>query len=185
MNYSRMLDRLELKRSHAVELKRQFKSSLLRAKGIVKDAETVQGIIQSMCLSIQKDMHEKVANVVTKCLQAVFDRPYEFRIEFEKKRGNTEARFVFHRDGNDYDPLTECGGGVLDVAVVGLRLAKLLMSHPKPRNVLFMDEPFRHLDKNAPERVTRLITELSKEFGIQIVQITHNPLLEAGKGIRL
>ncbi len=185
MQISKIIDRLYQDRQSALKEKKRLRSKLDTAKRHVTTCVTVQGIIQSVSLSVQKDMHEKIANVVTRCLQTVFPDPYEFQIIFDKKRGKTEARLVFVRNGEEYDPLDESGGGCIDVATLGLSIATLLLADPKPEPILFLDEPFKYLDKDSPEKVVMLLEQLSREFKIQIVQSTHNPALVCGKEIRL
>src|ERR1700748_1657063 len=58
-----------------------------------------QEILQHLAQAVQQQAHQKIAEVVTSCFEAVFDDPYSFHIEFERKRGKTEARLKFKRGG--------------------------------------------------------------------------------------
>ena len=150
-----------------------------------KAAEEAQKIVQVFCQSVQEKTFGRISRVVSDCLKAVFSDPYEFKIILDKKRGKAEARLVFVRDGEEFDPTTECGGGVLDVAAFTLRLATLRPFAGKVRQVLFADEPFKHVSRNHSKRLALLLETLSKEMGIQFVIITHNPDLICGKVIEL
>lgn len=66
---------------------------------------------------------------------------------------------------------------MLDVAAFGLRLACLMLSRPRPARVLVLDEPFKFVSSSYRENLVALLTELSDEFGLQIVLITHLPEL--------
>lgn len=143
-----------------------------------------------MAEGVQQRAHRQIAGVVSRCLTAVFDRPYSFRIAFEKKRGRTEAvlRFTRREKGVgrvDVDPADGAGGGVLDVAAFALRLACLMLTRPRPRRVLFLDEPFRHVSRNYRDRVRQLLETLSREMELQIIFITHDQELVAGRLIEL
>lgn len=142
-------------------------------------------IAQAVGESIQRKAHEHVAGLVTRCLEAVFDDPYTFVIRFEKKRNRTEARPVFLRGDDEVDPLTAAGGGVVDVAAFALRLAVLLLKHPKPRRLVVMDEPMKMLSADYVPRVAQLLQALSSELGFQFLIVTHNESLAIGKVIRI
>lgn len=150
-----------------------------------KAIERAQAIAQEVAASVQHQAHRRIADMVSRCLAAVFDNPYTFRIRFERKRGKTEARLELERDGHPLDALSETGGGVVDVAAFALRLACLLMQRPPLRRLLVLDEPFKHLSPNYRPRVRELLITLSEELGVQIVMVTQDNELEAGQVLRL
>lgn len=151
----------------------------------IKAIQEAQQIIQVVASTIQNKAQERVASIVSRCLELVFDNPYEFRIAFEEKRGKTEARLYFQRDELEVDPLTASGGGVVDVAAFALRLSCLMLSIPPKRKVLVLDEPFRFVSREYRSRVRQMIETLSEEMGIQFVMVTHDPVLRIGKVIEL
>lgn len=148
-------------------------------------AEESQRIIQTIATTIQEQAHSKIAAVVSKCLETVFDEPYQFKITFERKRGKTEARLTFLRDGLELDPLTASGGGVVDVAAFALRLACLVLSVPKKRRTLILDEPFKFLSKNYRSNIRKMLLSLSEEMSVQFIMVTHIPELECGRLIEI
>ncbi len=147
--------------------------------------EEAQGIAQVVAQQVQQEAHNQIAGVVTKCLEAVFDEPYEFKIHFEKKRGRTEASLIFERDGLEIDPLTASGGGVVDVAAFALRLSCIMLSKPTLRRVLIMDEPFKFISDEFKERVRILLETLSKDMGVQFIMVTHIDELKTGNIIEV
>lgn len=151
----------------------------------IEDLLQAQSIAQSVAQTIQQKAHVQIASVVSRCLESVFDEPYLFKILFEQKRGKTEAKLVFERDGMEVDPLTASGGGVIDVASFALRLSCLMLSKPKLRRVLVMDEPFKFVSQGYRENVKSMLEELSKELKIQIIFVTHIEELVTGKVITL
>ena len=167
------------------EMKRE-EEAVREARQKLSTAKKTQRILQSVAKSIQQRMHLQIAGIVTRCI-SIFDNPYEFKIIFDKKRGKTEAKFVFERDGLQLSASDGIGGGVLDVAAFALRLACLLIQKPKKRRILIMDEPFRFVsEKNSyREKVVGLIETLAAELRIQFVFVTHDPLMEMGRVIHI
>lgn len=160
--------------------------SLKASEQHLEDVQEAQKLLQGVAQTIQQEVHKNISEIVSRCLAAVFPQPYEFRIDFERKRGKTEARLVFTRDGNEYDPLRGTGGGVVDVAAFALRLACLVLSKPKPRQLLILDEPFKNVHgEGNRERCAKLLEVLSKEMGVQLIIVTGLEWLKIGEVIEL
>lgn len=134
---------------------------------------------QEIAQSIEQAVHDKVAKVVSECLSAIFDDPYEFRILFDKKRSKTEATLVFVRDGLELDSMTAAGGGVVDVAAFALRVACLVVKNDS--KVLILDEPFKFLSEDLHQHLPLLLKHLSDSLGIQFVVVTHLDSLRIGR----
>ena len=166
---------------------KQEELALKEAEQKEQDCLEVQKIIQEVAEKVQRQAHVQIAEVVTRCLNAVFDDPYEFKIDFAKKRGKTEAQLKFTRNGQEIDPIDGAGGGVLDVASFALRLACVLMHRPKLRNIMILDEPFRFVSKlgHYRERIRALLETLSVEMDMQFLIVTHDPELQIGKVIEI
>lgn len=171
----------------AKEVVRKQRKMLKEAEKNLKVCLEAQEFIQAAASKMQEQMHKGISAIVTKCLEMIFDHPYTFVIHFDKKRGKTEARMVFvDRDsGEEIDPVSESGGGVVDVASFALRLAAMVMMKPKPRQALLLDEPLKFLSKNYRPRVRDLLESLSEDLGIQIIMITHDEDLISGKVVRI
>lgn len=148
-------------------------------------AGKAQAILQMAAQQVQQQAHTAIAEVVSRCLEAVFDEPYEFRITFERKRGKTDAVLTFVREGLELDPMTASGGGVVDVAAFALRLACLLLSRPAGRRLLVLDEPFRFVSSEYRPRVRNMLEMLAREMDMQFVLVTHITELETGVILRL
>lgn len=143
------------------------------ARERVQVLQEAQQLAQAVAQQVQEQAHFKIANVVTRALQAVFDDPYVFHIVFERKRGRTEARLVFERDGQEIDPMDAAGGGVVDVASFALRLSCLLLSRPPVRKLLVLDEHFKFVHgKQERVRTKAFVEQVAKETGVQILLVT-------------
>jgi DNA repair exonuclease SbcCD ATPase subunit len=157
------------------------RESLAQARKEQEALFEAKAIVQSIGLECQETCQKQIAYVVSRCLKAVFgESALRFELVFETKRGQTEARGIFvDTEGNHLDPLDSCGGGLLDVAAFGLRLACMMLSRPRPARVLVLDEPFKFVSSGYRENLVALLAELSEEFGLQVILITHLPELMA------
>lgn len=164
--------------------KKQSKSEQKELKRLttnLSDTEQAQSILQDTAQTIQNHAHQKIAEIVSSCLEGVFDEPYKFHIKFERRRGKTEAVLLFERQTALVDPLTASGGGVVDIAGFALRLASVLLSRPQRRRLIVLDEPFKFVDREHREKIADLLASLAKRLQIQFVMVTHFPELRCGK----
>lgn len=182
---SRAVQRLVTQRDTLALSRSQEAERLERSQRRLKHAQQAQEVLQLLAQAVQQKAHERIAHVVSSCLSAVFDDPYEFHIEFERKRGRTEASLRFRRRGLEVDPLTASGGGVVDVAAFALRIACLIMHRPRLSRVLVMDEPFKFVSAQYQEGVREMLEQISKEMKVQIVLVTHDLNLATGKVLEL
>lgn len=176
------IERYEQHRADAIRERKKLKE----AKDSYRAASAAQKLVQEVAAQVQTQAHERIATVVGRCLSSVFPNDgYGFAIRFDRKRGRTEARMVFLKDGEEVNPIEEDSGGVVDVAAFGLRIACLLLSMPKRRKLLVLDEPFKGVAANNVPAVATLLETLSRELGVQILLVTHCETLQVGKVIKL
>lgn len=173
------------KLDHTLQQIEDERRALRDAKHERESAREAQKVIQTVAQAIQTEAHGQIAGIVTKCLRSVFDLPYKFEIEFARKRGRTEAILKFVRGETSIDPMTAAGGGVIDVASFALRVACLILARPARRRVIIMDENFKFLSEEYRPRACKMLETLAEELGIQFIQVTHSPELQAGKVIEI
>lgn len=169
-------------------LRRQIEGERRALAGVsdqLQYAVQAQQILQSLAQTVQEKVHQRIVEVVSACLSAVFEEPYFFTIRFEKKRGRTEARLLFVRGELEVDPLTASGGGVVDVAAFALRVAALSLYRPPLSRVLVLDEPFRFVSEQYQPRIRAMLEEISQKIGMQLVMVTHNPIYATGTVLNL
>jgi DNA repair exonuclease SbcCD ATPase subunit len=186
-NLDRLLYAMRADRDGKAQFARNAKRAHREARRHRGWAEKARAVLQQVAQTVQERAHRQIQAVVSRCLAAVFENPYRFVVKFEKKRGKTEAVPVFVRGGHEYAPTDGVGGGVLDVAAFGLRIAEVLMQRPAGRRLLILDEPFKFpsLRKGYRERVRDLLLALATDLDFQIVVITHDPTFEIGSVINL
>lgn len=155
-------------------------------KAELEAAKKAQAIMQEAAERVQRRVHVQMAGLVSRCLKQVFgEEAYEFRVRFEKKRGKTEAKLLFARDGVERSPADETGLGQVDVAAFALRLACVLMQRPSGRRLLVLDEPFKWVSAEYRGRVRELLEGLSSELGVQIIMTTHAAELVCGSVVKI
>lgn len=145
-----------------------------------------QRLVQMASQRVQESAHGKIASVVTRCLRAVMDDPYEFSLKFVQRRGRTECDLLFLRGGREYDSGGgETSGLAMNVASFALRLACLMLARPKARRLLVLDEPMKDVNGRANQaRVCELLETLSEEMEVQMIIVSDN-WLKIGKIHRL
>ena len=180
-------DALVAKRMLYDELCVREKANHVRLEAEMDNVDKAREIVQVVSQQIQATVHERVANIVTDCLEAVFDDPYEFRIIFERRRNKTEAIIVFVRDDVELDdPMNQIGGGVVDVAAFALRLACLMLRRPAHRRLLVLDEPMKNVRGEVyRRRVATLLERLAKDLDMQILLNTDVPTFRLGTVVEM
>jgi ABC-type Mn2+/Zn2+ transport system ATPase subunit len=155
------------------------RKSLKKASRELKNALLAREIVQHVAQAIEQQIHTRLAGLVSRCLAAVFENPYTFKIVFDRKRGKTEARMTFVRGELEADPRSMSGGSVLHVAAFGCRLASLLLAKPRRRTLLLLDEPafMKSLANDNAARMKALIESLAAEMKVQIIMVSHDPRL--------
>jgi ABC-type thiamine transport system ATPase subunit len=163
----------------------EARDRLTQSEELLAAVEEARRIVQTVAQELQEQAHSAIAAVVSRCLSAVFEHPYTFRIDFVQRRGRTEADLIFERDGHVVDPKTASGGGVRDLAAFAIRLSCLMLRRPAARPVVFMDEPFKSPSPHYRERVKMLMETLTAELGFQFVFVTNIMELVSGNVLDL
>ena len=172
--YRNSIEQLKGKHINAVEQYNGLNMQLENFIALRADIEKIQFIIQEVGQKTQSELKIHISNIVTMALEAVFADPYQFKLDFVLKRGQTEAVIKFVRDGNEIDPLLASGGGVIDIASFALRIALWSISNPRPTNTLIFDEPFRFLSRELQPRAGEMMQQLCKKLNLQIILVTHS-----------
>lgn len=163
-----------------------MKEQMLKSEKLYKAKLEAQKWLQSIAQIVQQQVHDRISGVVSRCLEAVFDDPYEFKIFFEQKRGRTEARLAFVRNEQEYVPSDASGGGAIDVGAFALRLSCLVLTRPPLRRLLVLDEPFKNVNGvQYQERIGKMIEMITQELGVQIIMVTDDDWLKIGKVIEV
>ena len=166
---------LERRKGQQEQIERSIDRILLSIdenKKSLRTHEKAKGVIQQVGLKTQQQLSYNISEITSMALDAVLDDPYELELEFVERRNKTECDIYFVRDGIRIDPFSG-GGGAIDIASFALRVASWSMQTPRSRNVLILDEPFKHLKGEQTNRkMLDMVRELSKRLGIQIIMVS-------------
>jgi len=154
-----------------------IKADITRLKDEVDYTEKSRLIIQKVAKATQAELEYYISELVTLAFASVFPDPYEFGVAFEEKRGKTECRMRFLRNGHEVNPLSGSGGGPLDIATTTLQFT--IWSLNKTRAIIGLDEPFRFLSRDLQPKAGEMLKEVSKKLGLQILMVTHSEDLAA------
>ncbi len=134
--------------------------------------DTAREIARKVAKETQRKLEFRIADLVTLALSAVFEDPYGFSVEFVSRRGKTECDLWFIRDGQKLKPEESSGVGPVDIAAFALRVALWSLERSRKRNVLILDEPFKHLRGEEYQRkASQMVKEISDELGLQVIMV--------------
>lgn len=151
----------------------QTRQQYRNAKRGYSQHERALEIVKLVGLKTQKELEFHLAEPVSLGLAAVFDDPYQLVVNFQSKRGKTEAELFLERRNLKIPPIGFTGKGARDVTAFVLRPVYMSMQQEKVRPVLLLDEPFAGLKGNtANMRALELVKEISHELKIQIIMIS-------------
>jgi ABC-type uncharacterized transport system YnjBCD ATPase subunit len=135
--------------------------------------------VRTVGLATQQELQFHISDITSLALEAVFDDPYELKVEFVERRNKTECDLKFVRGDMEIDPMTASGVGAVDVASFALRIASWSMMRPRTRPTIILDEPFRFLSENYQDKASQMLKELSEKLGLQFIIVTHEQTLSS------
>jgi len=121
-----------------------------------------------------------VEQLVTMAIKSIFDRPFQFKVDFDLKRNKSEC-FLRIQEGEDEEPFIpkeELGGGMLDAISFSLRIVLWSLQNPRSCNTIFLDEPWKFIGQDELlDRAGSMLREISQRMNIQFIITTHQPKL--------
>ena len=180
MTIQDLRNKLEQQKGQKQQVERALstvQSELRESNRSLRRHEQAKEIIREVGLKTQQQLQFHISDIASLALEAVFPDPYTLSVEFVQRRNKTECDLSFTRGENKIDPLEASGGGAVDIAAFALRIASWSMNHPKTRNVIILDEPFRFLSEDMQEQASTMLKEISERLGIQFIIVTHEQTL--------
>jgi DNA repair exonuclease SbcCD ATPase subunit len=102
---------------------------------------------------------------------------YVINVEFGVKYNRTECNIELKQGDHLISLMDGSGGGIVDIASIGLRLVAWTLSKGKYFSTIILDEPFKHLSSVYLESASNMLKLLSDKLGLQIIMVTHIPEL--------
>ena len=127
----------------------------------------------------QQKVSNHIESLVTMAIQSVYDSNFTFHCDFDIKRNKSECILsIKEKDGRNFTPKDEDGGGILDVISTALRIVLWTMQEPRSINTFVLDEPGKFLgDLIEPFGV--FIKEVSRKLNIQFIIVSHDQRLKS------
>jgi len=172
MNYTEVLTKAEAERNYLTE---HLETIQIEKTKLISQSDNIlkaQVFFQTVAKQTQEKLQIHIEDITQAALDACFPDKYDFTVEFEIKRGKTEANlFLENGSGDAVDPMDSTGGGLIDIISYALRLAAWSLSHND--NVLLLDECFKFLSENLLPFAAELMKELTIKLKIQLILVTH------------
>ena len=152
--------------------------SVLDKREKYEDLIKARWVLTEVQQQTQQRFKDVVESLVTMAIKSVFDRPFKFELEFERKRNQMECHPIVKEIVGDqeriYDnPEDDMGGGILDIISFAFHIVLWSLEKPRSRNVFIMDEPMKNLGKLIVLG-GKVLKEISKKLHIQIILVTHD-----------
>jgi DNA repair exonuclease SbcCD ATPase subunit len=177
-DYRKLLNDRKASRNHWLVLEKKLAADRTVLDKEITEHTEAREIMNAVQLATQVTIKDFIEEIVSLGLKSVFGNQYGFKIEYEVKRSRSEATLYVTKNGQPYDAEASCGGGILDVAAFGLRVALFALANPKPESVLVLDEPGKWVSRgDLVGKFGQMLKEVSKMMGIQIIMISHDPAL--------
>lgn len=171
------------KKEKLLEQSKAFEMEILEINKNMELLEKVCILLQNTSEFARKQGKSQIENLVTKCLQYIFESNIKFTIEIEELRNKANAQFyvISENDGMEIKTRPELsrGGGVVDIVSLALRIAFLQIHKPRIEGPLILDEPAKHVSEDYIYNVGDFLKETSEMFNRQIIMVTHNQHLSA------
>jgi len=182
MTIQQLRQSLERQQGQKIQIEQsinQLKTDLTENKRSLRRHEQAREIVRTVGLATQQELQFHISDITSLALDAVFDDPYELKVEFVERRNKTECDLKFVRGDMEIDPMTASGVGAVDIASFALRIASWSMMRPRTRPTIILDEPFRFLSENYQDKASQMLKELSEKLGLQFIIVTHEQTLSS------
>lgn len=159
----------------------QIKETRGKLAAMEKDLDLYLNVVQLLqqTANYARDQAKaQIEDMVTKCLEYIFEKKIAFVINFQEIRNNPSAEFlissVFDDQTIETDPQSAHGGGIVDVLSLALRTAFLELQDPPFEGPLILDEPGKHVSADFIFNLGEFIKQSTLNFQRQIIMVTHN-----------
>lgn len=188
MNLSEIKTKVERLRGQRSQLQRQLKETKtlwVRSKRDAMASEEARAFLQVCSKETQDKLQYHITELGSMALEAVFGEGIKLGLEFEEKRGKTEAGLSFLRRSEDIwnntSPLEADSGGAADIAAFALRCSLWSLMRPRTESIIVLDEPFKNINDPSREmhrRAAEMVKEVSEKLDMQFIIVTAVPELE-------
>ena len=179
-NLEKILQFQKGKKSSLQKTINQLKRSIKVLEKRAKDTTKAKWVLTEVARITQDRFKEKVNDLVTLSVQSVFDRPFEFELQFVRQRNKFECVPIVREGDDEYVPKDDLGGSIIDLISFVFRVVlwSLQRAPDRSRPIFILDEPMKWVGKGETlRRAGHVLRELSHNLKFQLIIITHEPEL--------
>ena len=177
VNYRSLLEQKKGQKSQVDLSIKRYSYDFVKLQEQKQDLEQAQWIIQTVASETQSMLKFHIENLVSLALNSVFDEAYDFEIDMQLRRNQTECDIWFVRDGERINPLTASGGGAVDVASFALRIALWSLQPKRTRPIFILDEPAKNVSSFYQNKCSAMMKAVADKLGLQLIVVTHSESL--------
>lgn len=155
-----------------------------RLSDIKKETEILEKVsllFQMTAEYARNQAKAQIEDLVTRCLQYIFENDMEFVIEFDTNGSIPVGEFYIVSNYDGYtvknSPENSRGGGITDLISIALRISFLEIYKPYIYGPLILDEPGKHLSEDYIFNLGDFLKQTTRMFNRQIIMVTHNSSL--------
>lgn len=176
--YAMMVGELKALSTQKAELEKELESK----KQLLSDLELIRILLQRTADSAREKAKNLLENTTTIALQYVFGLNFSAKIDIRTLNGKSSADiFVVTDMGNGevvtVKPEESCGGGVVDIVSIALRISIAKLKNVK--GPIILDEPGKHVSAEYSVKLAEFLKYISTTLGKQIIMVTHNEDLKS------
>jgi len=159
------------------ELRKQLAdldADVIRFTQSVEMSEEAAVVIGAVEKTQQDQLKQKLEKLVSYALTVIFERPYQFLVDFETRGQQSEARFMVVDERGSSQGLKDAhGGGIMVVVAYILRAIVMMSSQPRLMPLMVDDEPLIQVSSEFRPRLTEFLKKFAKSAGVQLIIVTH------------
>jgi len=154
-------------------------------KEIIKLAETATlaqdglDFLEDLANGRRGQMKGKIEGIITEAMKLIYDDSYSAELTYSVKNNRSHLEIEMLRQtakGEVQRNMDGFGGGMADTISMPMRLM-VLMGAKQTDKVCILDECWKHIDPERVELVAKFVRILADRLGIQVVFLTHHPLM--------
>ena len=138
------------------------------------DHEKLRWVFTEVARETQKEIKDRIENLITLAIRSVFDREFTFKIDLQNKNNRVYAVPTIIDGEHEFTDIKEdLGGGMIDIISLAFKIVLWSLESPKKRNIFIVDEPFRFTGKLV-KKAGYMLKYLSKELNFQVIMVSHD-----------
>ena len=172
--------RLQEQRSIHLQTKASIRDEVAGLDDELVALQTAIFTVSEMARIMRERTKTVIEELVTSAINSVYtSRPFRYTLDFTfTAAGRMDCHMKVMEGDEEFDPVDEMGGGMVDVISFALRVVMWHLNKPRTRPTIILDEPFKFMGHgDLQERAGQLLRTISEKLGLQFIIITHESLL--------